>query len=249
MDYGRLTLSEVKQGYRFDPSGDAYRCNYCEAAFRMGQVFPVEGQFYLPEAAAAQHIVYVHDGNLTQLLHSDTKYNALTDNQKELLSLFGMGLSDGEIAKRLGVSPSTIRHQKFTFRERAKQSKLYLAVFETVFELGQSNEEAIIPMHDHATCCDERYVITEQERARILDAFFESQNPLRLTNFSSKEKKKVVILTRIAEEFESGRHYTEKEVNEILMPIYDDHVTIRRYLIEYGFMDRERDCSRYWRKR
>ncbi len=249
MDIGRLTLEELKKGYRYDGEADAYRCNDCDRMFPMGQVFAIGEGFYVPARAAAMHVEAAHGGSLTPLIDSDTRYNTLTDVQKELLRLFHGGMPDGEIAKKLGVSASTVRHQKFTFREKAKQAKLYLAIFENAFETGQSSEEAIIPMHDHATCCDERYVITEREKAHALETFFVSLHPLLLKNLSSKEKNKVVILSRIAEEFEPGRSYAEKEVNEILKRIYDDYATIRRYLIEYGFMDRERDGSRYWRNR
>lgn len=246
MDYGRLTLSEIKKGYRFDKETDAFICNYCEKAFQMGQVFSMGGNFYVPEHAAVKHIEVEHGGNFTHLINSDTKYNTLTDNQKELLSLFYFGMSDSEIAKKLGVSASTIRHQKFTFREKAKQSKLYLAVFENVFEDRTTNEEAIVAIHDHAIYYDDRYVITEQEKAHVLATFFESMKPLKLKVFSPKEKNKVVILAKIAEQFALGRNYTEKEVNQILKPVYDDYITIRRYLIMYGFMDRTKDGSSYW---
>ena len=39
---------------------------------------------------------------------------------------------------------------------------------------------------------------------------------------------------------------TEQEVNEILRPIYEDYMTIRRYLIMYGFMERTKDGRQYW---
>ena len=42
------------------------------------------------------------------------------------------------------------------------------------------------------------------------------------------------------------KKYTEKELNTILVESFDDYVTIRRYLIEYGFLDRKKDGSRYW---
>ncbi len=34
----------------------------------------------------------------------------------------------------------------------------------------------------------------------------------------------------------------------MIMQQYDDNATIRRYLIEYGFLDRSKDCSKYWVK-
>lgn len=61
-----------------------------------------------------------------------------------------------------------------------------------------------------------------------------------------KEKNKVVIFGKIAEQFEYGKRYSEQEVNEILKPIYEDYMTIRRYLIMYGFMERTKDGRQYW---
>ena len=36
--------------------------------------------------------------------------------------------------------------------------------------------------------------------------------------------------------------------NSVLKLIYEDYATIRRYLIEYGFMERTNDCKEYWVK-
>lgn len=246
MDYSRLTWGEIKQGYRFDPEKNAFLCHYCDKAFPAGQVFSMDGAFFTPEYAAAKHIEAEHGGNIRQLLYADTKYNTLSDHQKELLSLFYENRPDQEIAKKLGLSASTVRHQKFTFREKAKQAKLYLAQYAQVFEGKPVSQEDIVPIHNQATYYDDRYVITEQERTRILETVFDSLDPLRLKVFSAKEKKKVVILTKMAEQFEAGRHYTEKEVNQILKPIYEDYGTIRRFLIMYGFMERNDDGSKYW---
>ena len=246
MDYGSLTLDEIKKGYRFDKEMNTYVCNYCAKAFQEGQVYSIEDHLYVPEHAAAKHIEADHGGNIQQLLYSDTRYNTLTENQKELLSFFSLDIPDKEIAKKLGVSTSTIRRQKFTFREKAKQAKLYLAVFERVFEDKPTNEETIISVHNHAVHYDDRYLITEQEREHILATSFESLSPLKLKAFSPKEKKKVVILAKIAEQFMTGKTYSEKEINEILKPVFDDFTTIRRYLVMYGFMERTEDGASYW---
>ena len=163
-----------------------------------------------------------------------------------LLSLFAMGVSDKEMAKKLGVTEATIRRQRFTFREKAKRAKLYLAVYEQVFEAKPTTDNAIIPIHNSAIYVDDRYLITEQEKQHILETSFCSLEPLVLKTFSPKEKKKVVILAKIAEQFEKGKQYSEKEVNQTLKPIFEDYITIRRYLIMYGFMGRSRDGSKYW---
>lgn len=246
MDFGKLTLDEIKQGYRYDNDTEEYICNYCGKRFAKGQIFTVADYLYEAKTAAEKHITAEHGGNFHQLVHSDTKYNTLTDVQKELLELFRTPLSDKEIAEKAGVSASTIRHQKFTFREKAKQAKLYLAVYEWAFSDKTGDKEAMIPIHDHAAYYDDRYVITEQEREQILQTAFRSLDPPRLKQFSAKEKKKVVILTKISGQFERGRTYTEQEVNEILRPVYEDYTAIRRYLIMYGFMKRTKDGKGYW---
>ncbi|MMZ69439.1 hypothetical protein D1872_322810 [compost metagenome] len=48
--------------------------------------------------------------------------------------------------------------------------------------------------------------------------------------------------------FDTHKKYTEKEVNGILRTADTDYVTLRRYLIEYGFLDRKDDGSMYWVK-
>jgi hypothetical protein len=95
---------------------------------------------------------------------------------------------------------------------------------------------------------DDRYITTNGEEDKILKTHFVSLTPLKLGVFPAKEKKKVVILKKISELFQKGREYEETELNCILKEIYDDFPTLRRYLIEYGFMDRTNDCKRYWLK-
>ena len=42
--------------------------------------------------------------------------------------------------------------------------------------------------------------------------------------------------------------YSEKKVNEILLRYSDDTATLRRCLVEFGFMDRAGGGRDYWRK-
>ena len=244
MDFNTLTVEELKNGYRFDRETDAYCCNVCGERFAVGQVYPMGGQLFTAEHAAGRHIAEMHGGSAALLIHADTKYNTLTQNQKELLGLIAAGAADREIAKTLGVTEATVRRQRFNFREKAKQARLYLATYEQAFSAAARDELIDIP--NQAAFVDDRFVITEQEREKILNGVFLSLDPLRLKAFPPKEKKKVVILTAIAGQFELGRRYTEREVNEIIQPIYHDYVTLRRYLISYGFMSRTRNGSEYW---
>lgn len=45
--------------------------------------------------------------------------------------------------------------------------------------------------------------------------------------------------------FKVDTEYLEKDVNKVLKRIYEDYATLRRALIEYGFMERSSDCSIY----
>lgn len=69
---------------------------------------------------------------------------------------------------------------------------------------------------------------------------------MRLRQFPAKEKRKAVVLTVLAELFVKEKIYTEKEINEILKAVYTDFATLRRYLIDYRYLDRKSDGSAYW---
>ena len=186
---------------------------------------------------------------LQTLLEFDKKYTGITDNQKSLLNDFYNGLSDNEIAKKNGVSPATIRHQKFMFREKAKQAKAYLAIFELAQEsLVKEKEEDLVKLHSGATMVDERYEVTNSEQDQIIKTYFDISEPLKLKSFPTKEKRKIVVLRRISTLFEPNKKYSEIQMNTILKQVYADFATIRRYLIEYGFMERTKDCKEYWLK-
>jgi len=70
-----------------------------------------------------------------------------------------------------------------------------------------------------------------------------------LSKIPGKQKKLLVILRWLATKFEADTIYTEFEVNEILKPYSyrtEDHVGLRRDLIEFGFLRRERGGGKYW---
>jgi DNA-binding MarR family transcriptional regulator len=72
-------------------------------------------------------------------------------------------------------------------------------------------------------------------RKKVLATFFRFG---RLVNIPAQLKKRQVILEKIAEAFEPGRPYTEREVNTILLDFHDDVAALRRGLIEMGLMTR-----------
>lgn len=240
-----LPTQALTRGYRHDAGTHSYTCLACGDRFEEGEIYAFEGRFFAAGRAIRQHMQARHPDYLASLIDRDSKYNNLTANQRQLMQLFAAGHSDAEVAKKLGVSLSTVRHQKFVFREKAKQAGFYLAVFEGVFG-GQDDTDTLIPIPESARGVDERFIITQKERDQVLRTAFESLTPLRLKAFPRKEKKKIVVLGEVAGQFEKGKEYTEKEVNTLIEAVFDDFVTLRRYLVDYGFLARTSDGGRYW---
>src|SRR5208283_46138 len=70
----------------------------------------------------------------------------------------------------------------------------------------------------------------------------------RFTAFPVQEKKFLVLLRHVLRDFRPGTRYSEKKVNEILLRYSDDTATLRRCLVEFGFMDRAGGGRDYWLK-
>lgn len=83
--------------------------------------------------------------------------------------------------------------------------------------------------------------MTTAER-EVLARFFVGD---RLTEIPASHAKRLVVLERLALEFEPGRRYPEQEVNELLGRFHPDHASLRRYLVDEGLLDRE--AGEYWR--
>lgn len=76
----------------------------------------------------------------------------------------------------------------------------------------------------------------EAYRQKILSSFIKYG---KLVSIPAQRKKKRVILEEIVSNFQSGRTYTEKEVNIIIAEYHDDFCTLRRDMISEGLLERE----------
>ena len=81
----------------------------------------------------------------------------------------------------------------------------------------------------------------EKYKKEVLSHFFKYG---KLTQLPSQRKKREIVLGEIAKRFEKKRKYDEKEVNAILHEFHDDHCTVRREMIAFGIMAREKEM--YW---
>jgi hypothetical protein len=82
----------------------------------------------------------------------------------------------------------------------------------------------------------------EKETDPVLRAFMKEG---RLTSIPATHSKRLVVLDRIAQEFEPGRRYPERDVNDALAAFHPDYAALRRYLVDEGFLNRE--SGFYWR--
>ncbi|MBS4538743.1 DUF2087 domain-containing protein [Clostridium sp. D2Q-11] len=73
----------------------------------------------------------------------------------------------------------------------------------------------------------------------------------RVKSWPSKHLLKIEVVKYIADKFEEGKEYSEKEVNDIIdkWHTYGDYFMIRRGMIDYKLLSRKRDGSKYWKEK
>lgn len=82
---------------------------------------------------------------------------------------------------------------------------------------------------------------TEDEARQLAQCFSGS----RLVTIPAGHARRSLVLERLAQEFEPGLRYDERTVNSMLQVFHSDHTTLRRYLVDEGFLTRAEGV--YWR--
>ena len=230
------SLSDYEHGYRSTKTH--YQCLFCDVNYEKGQIYPTSDRFYTAKKCILLHLNEVHGGLLNALLSLSREQTGLSESQQEILSLFAQGLSDAVIAQRLGISNSTVRNHRFKLKEKERQAKVFLSI------MAHLEEQDFVLPHTGATMLDDRFAITSEEREKIIATYFDQDGVIH--QFPSKEKRKIVVLSVLAHKFDSQKNYSDSAVNDILKQFIADYVSVRRYLIEYGFMQRTKDGKTYW---
>ena len=81
----------------------------------------------------------------------------------------------------------------------------------------------------------------EKYKKQVLSNFFRFG---KLLYIPSQRKKREIVLQEILKAFDENRKYEEPEVNKLIHRFHEDHCTIRREMIGFGMLKRERDI--YW---
>lgn len=147
------------------------------------------------------------------------------------------------LAERLGLTPPTI---SFHLKKLADAGavKSYKTQYYTMYALEKSVFmttilDLICERSDEADLQRQR---DEAYRQKVIDTFFEYG---KLKSIPTQKKKERIILEELVKSFETGRTYTEREVNIILADFHDDFCTLRRDMIGEKLMGR--DHQTYWR--
>jgi len=250
--FWKASSDDLKRGFTFKKQEKIYICLLCGKIFEQGVIFSVDNLLLDAKKAVEAHVKNQHLSLFEFYLGLGRVYTGLSSGQAEVARLIYAGYSDKEIvATTEANSASTIRNQRFSIREKYKQAKILVALVEMMEEKMEQLKhkgEALVDFHPTATQIDERFAITQKENEEIVSRYFDADGKLLIKAFPAKEKRKIIILQKIVQDFEKGCQYTEKEVNKALQAYYDDYVTIRRYLIQYGFMDRDKEGKAYWVK-
>lgn len=196
--------------------------------------------------------------NAGELRHLQALYKALADDNR--LRMVGY-LAQGEykvsdLAKQLGITEATVSHHIGRLRDvgllnlRADGTqnfyRINTAVLATLKRLTAQIEEMPLDVPTRAqvdTAWIDALPGFDDEARKVLKDYAPEGH---LTQIPRKLKKLQTVLEWMARDFEPGRFYTEAEINAIIRRYHDDYATLRRELIDFGYLRRERGGGQYW---
>jgi hypothetical protein len=142
-----------------------------------------------------------------------------------------------ELAAILGLNPATVSHHlsKLTAAGLlSSQKEQYYQMYSPAGDLMDKRLEEIVRLPQPRLTSN---VAEDAYRQKVLRTFFKHG---RLTQIPAQQKKRLVVLEHLAQEFEPGCPYPEKEVNLILLDFHEDVATLRREMVDNGLMQREK---------
>ncbi len=175
-----------------------------------------------------------------------TFFKALADTSR--LKIVGLlaqrPYSVEELAALLDLKPSTISHHLSKLAEVG----LVSARAEGYYSVYQLNEAALrettrsLFSSEQMSAAAQTVDLDAYDRKVLADFTLPDG---RLKEIPAQRKKLEVILRHVAEAFELGRKYPEKQVNEMLSRFHADTATLRRELVGNGLMQRQ--SGEYWK--
>ena len=160
----------------------------------------------------------------------------------------GRPMSVAALAAELGLTPGTVVHHLKRLADaglvesRARPPYMdYSLRLGRLAEIGAALDALAREQSGAAELDAGAPAWASAEQAKVLRAFFEGE---RLTSIPAQHAKRMVVLRQLAETaVEPATDYPEKELNMRLALRHADAASLRRYLVEAGFMSRERSVD------
>lgn len=162
-----------------------------------------------------------------------------TDRLAVAGALVGRSRTTTELAAATGLDDRRVLEAIGALRSAglsATEDGRHLLDVDALREIAAELEDPVLPMDPVIG-----YGMTDDER-EVLGRYFEGRT---LTSVPTSRAKRLIVLERLALEFDVGQRYPEEEVNSILGGYHPDWSTLRRHLVDEGLLDRQANV--YWR--
>lgn len=167
-----------------------------------------------------------------------------------ILTLLANGPLHGQaLAGKLGLTPPTITHHMVKLREagviyeRRDKNTIYFYLHEANLKRGSDAILKLVfkgeeqPQSNAEEAREQQKMNMDAEKAAIVKNFFTADGKLK--QIPTQRKKKLIVFEHMIQGFETGKKYTEKEINEYIKKFHEDYATIRREFIMNHYMYRE----------
>lgn len=147
----------------------------------------------------------------------------------------------GELAERLSLTEPTVSHHL----ARLKDVELVTVRAEGTSRWYRLDPTALTRRSRELLSTGELRQLAPDPLAwdrKVLDTFLDGE---RLVSIPASRRKREIVLRWLADRFDRSTRYDERGVNDVLVRHHEDVATLRRELVGYGLLRRDR--GRYWR--
>ena len=182
---------------------------------------------------------------------------ALADESRlTLLQLLNGGEQTvGDLARLVDLGEPTVSHHLARLREVGLVT-LRMAGNQRFYRVNPSGLEHFkkmaaeiekAPLAEQEAPVDDRWIVALGWATYDQEVLREHTRGGLITHLPNKLKKLTVLLRWLATKVQPERLYSEAEVNTILKAVYaEDYVSLRRDLVDLGYLRRERGGGKYW---
>ncbi len=177
-----------------------------------------------------------------------TFFKALADtNRLKIVGLLAeKPYSVEELAALLQLKPPTVSHHLAKLVEAGlvkARAEGYYSVYQLDQAVLESKTRSMFSQQELSNVASE--VDADAYDKKVIKDYARRDGSLK--TLPSQRKKLEAILRYVVKAFDVGKHYSEKQVNEILVRYHEDTATLRRELVGSGLMQREGGGGEYWR--